>query len=79
MISAPPHALDDSGRYFSESAQKLCGQIALILGWRPPEFWDSTPHEIAIILSANDAQNIAPVDRAALEDLIQKDQNEGEK
>lgn len=73
MISAPPRVLDDSGRYFSENAQKTCGQIALILGWRPSEFWDSTPHEIAIILSANDTQNIVPVDRAVLDDLIQKE------
>ena len=75
MIYAPPYALYESGRYFSESAQKTCGQIALILGWRPSEFWDSTPHEIAIILSANGAQNIAPVDRAALDDLMEKDRS----
>ncbi len=77
MVSSQA-GLEDSERNFSANAQKLYGQIALLLGWRPAEFWDSTPHEIGTILSANDAQNIAPVDREALDHLILNDQNESE-
>lgn len=72
-------ALDERARYFSKNAQKLCGQMALLLGWRPAEFWDSTPQEIAIILSANDTQNTPPVDREALDHLMQIDQYNNEK
>ena len=72
-------ALDESAHFFSKSAQKLCGQMALILGWRPTEFWESTPHEIAIILSANQTQNITPVDRDTLNQLLQIEQSKGDK
>lgn len=65
---------DHDARSFSSNAQKLCGQIALLLGWRPSEFWDATPHEIGLILSANDAQNSAPIGRDALDHLLQLDQ-----
>lgn len=37
---------------FALSAQKLCGQCAVALGWRPHEFWASTPVELACVLNA---------------------------
>jgi hypothetical protein len=47
---------------FVEVATKLAGQTALLLGWRPNDFWNATPAELASILSAvsnaGDAANI---------------------
>ncbi len=69
---------DEVALYFADNAQKTCGQVAWLLGWRPAEFWESTPHEIAIILSVNDAQHVMPVDRAVLDDLMEKDRSHSE-
>jgi len=33
-----------------ECAAKLSGAAALLLGWRPGEFWESTPAELASAL-----------------------------
>ena len=43
---------------FSESARVLAGQPALLLGWRPPEFWAATPAELAAIFAVR--ASIAP-------------------
>ena len=37
---------------FADSALKLAGQTALLLGWRPDDFWNATPADLATILSA---------------------------
>jgi uncharacterized phage protein (TIGR02216 family) len=36
---------------FSEAAIKLAGHAALLLGWKPDDFWDATPAELACIVS----------------------------
>ena len=35
---------------FGSAATRLSGAAALLLGWRPWEFWDSTPAELASAL-----------------------------
>jgi hypothetical protein len=35
---------------FGEAAARLSSAAALLLGWRPGEFWDSTPAELALAL-----------------------------
>ena len=45
---------------FAASALQLAGQTALLLGWRPDDFWDATPAELATILVA-----LAPTGEAA--------------
>jgi Phage tail assembly chaperone protein, TAC len=45
---------------FADAAVQLCGQCALLLGWRPSEFWEATPAELACILDAVAAQVEAP-------------------
>lgn len=35
---------------FGEAAAKLAGAAAMLLGWRPADFWDSTPAELAAAL-----------------------------
>lgn len=37
---------------FADSALQLAGQTALLLGWRPDDFWNATPADIATILAA---------------------------
>ncbi|MDQ3139478.1 MAG: phage tail assembly chaperone [Pseudomonadota bacterium] len=45
----------------------MCGRAAL-LGWRPGEFWDATPAELALMLQPN-AGHDAPPDGATIEAL----------
>ena len=35
---------------FGEAAAQLCGIASTLLGWRPDEFWNATPAELAIAL-----------------------------
>lgn len=35
---------------FGEAATRLCGAAATLLGWRPREFWEATPAELAAAL-----------------------------
>ncbi len=37
---------------FAASASQLAGQTALLLGWRPDDFWNATPAELGVILAA---------------------------
>ncbi len=45
---------------FAQNAQKLCGFAALVLGWRPHEFWAATPAELACIMEAMKPQTGTP-------------------
>ena len=36
---------------FAAGARRLSGQAALLLGWRPDEFWAATPDELAATLA----------------------------
>lgn len=37
---------------FSQCAGLLAGKAAVLLGWRPDDFWNATPSELAGILTA---------------------------
>lgn len=37
---------------FCESAARLMGVAAMLLGWQPADFWAATPGELAAILTA---------------------------
>ncbi|HEX8573359.1 MAG TPA: phage tail assembly chaperone [Allosphingosinicella sp.] len=37
---------------FSERAARLAGLAGALLGWRPDEFWRSTPAELGAVLEA---------------------------
>ncbi len=54
---------------FAEAAARLAGVAAVLLGWRPDEFWRATPEELAGVLAALAGDEAAPVDGAALERL----------
>lgn len=57
---------------FADAAVQLCGQCALLLGWRPAEFWNATPAELACVLSAVAAHRDAPPDADAVKQLIEQ-------
>jgi hypothetical protein len=56
---------------FAEAARRLCGQCALLLGWRPAEFWDTTPAELACILGVLVSQTNGPPDAADMKNLME--------
>jgi hypothetical protein len=58
---------------FSVSARRLAGVAAILLGWRPHEFWPATPAEVADILNAMagaEATPIAPGDLQRLTEMF---------
>jgi Phage tail assembly chaperone protein, TAC len=56
----------------SVQALRLCGQCAVLLGWRPDDFWNATPAELAGILSAYAPQAGDTADGAVLCQLMQQ-------
>lgn len=60
---------------FAAAARTLAGQTALLLGWRPPEFWAATPAELAAIFAAK--AELAPpgVGRDDFTELLERDLN----
>lgn len=57
---------------FAYSAAKLSGQVALLLGWRPDEFWNATPAELDCILAAMAPEKNLPPDNAAITKLMER-------
>jgi hypothetical protein len=60
---------------FAAAARALAGQTALLLGWRPPEFWTATPAELAAIFAAK--ADLAPrgVVRNDFSELLERDRD----
>ncbi|MBL0925725.1 MAG: phage tail assembly chaperone [Sphingomonadaceae bacterium] len=56
---------------FADSATKLCGQCAMLLGWRPGEFWQTTPAELACIIEAASPQGAPPLDVGHVAELME--------
>jgi uncharacterized phage protein (TIGR02216 family) len=54
---------------FGGAAAQLCNAAAIVLGWRPDEFWNSTPAELALALQAPGAEG---PDRATIHALRQR-------
>jgi len=56
------------GERFGAGAARLCNAAAIVLGWRPDEFWNSTPAELALALQPPNAVGEAP-DAETIEEL----------
>ncbi|MEA3036024.1 MAG: hypothetical protein QOH04_1789 [Sphingomonadales bacterium] len=56
---------------FAEAASQLAGAAALLLGWRPVEFWSATPAELAAVLTAMRGEAAAALGRADFERLME--------
>lgn len=55
---------------FADASRLLAGMAARLLGWRPPEFWQSTPDELAASLSVPGDPVATPPSRAAVDALL---------
>jgi uncharacterized phage protein (TIGR02216 family) len=57
---------------FSQSAARLAGLAGALLGWRPEEFWRSTPAELGAVLEAMIGPVEAGASRADLARLMER-------
>ena len=57
---------------FSAAAQRLAGLVPRALDWRPHEFWEATPAELAAVL-LEDAAAPMPLGRAELAALMERE------
>jgi uncharacterized phage protein (TIGR02216 family) len=57
---------------FSEAAARLAGLAGALLGWRPDEFWRSTPAELGAVLEAMAGPGEAQASRADLSRLMER-------
>jgi uncharacterized phage protein (TIGR02216 family) len=56
---------------FGACAAQLCGAASAVLGWRPAEFWEATPAELAMAL--NFASSLGePLSAEAIDALRQR-------
>lgn len=53
---------------FGEAAARLSGVAAMLLGWRPDEYWNATPAELALALEPP-AGAAEPPDPQVIEEL----------
>lgn len=56
---------------FGEAAARLGSAASLLLGWRPDEFWNATPAELALAMTLDEAAGAAP-DAKTIEALRQR-------
>lgn len=60
---------------FAAGAARLAGHVPRLLGWRPGEFWDATPAELAAIITAFEPTGAAPLSRSELDHLLEQDRH----
>ena len=56
---------------FARAAGRLAHFSSALLGWRPNEFWDATPAELALAIAPPGEGGEAP-DRALVEALMER-------
>lgn len=57
---------------FTDAAFKLCGQSAMLFGWRPEEFWSATPAELECVLTALIPKCGSPPDSLAIQNMMEQ-------
>jgi uncharacterized phage protein (TIGR02216 family) len=57
---------------FADVAAQLAARTALILGWRPDDFWNATPAELLGILQAVAGGGDTPPSVDALHELMMR-------
>jgi uncharacterized phage protein (TIGR02216 family) len=55
---------------FADVAAQLAARTALILGWRPDDFWNATPAELQGILHALAGEGETPPSADAIHQLM---------
>ena len=62
---------------FAEAAAQWCGLSARLLGWRPDDFWNATPAELVMALTAPaDPGGAAPPTRETITRMMERDAHE---
>ena len=56
-------------------ALRLAGQIPRLLAWRPDDFWNATPAELAAIFAAEEQPGGTPLTRGELAALLEQDRH----
>ena len=62
-----------SAERFGTAALVLCSVAARALGWRPHEFWNATPAELAAALGLASRRDGQGIDRETLKRLMEHD------
>lgn len=57
---------------FAAGALRLAGFVARLLGWRPDDFWNATPAELAAILAPDAGETSSPLNRDDLQHLMEQ-------
>lgn len=60
---------------FAAGAGRLAGIVPRLLGWRPGDFWNATPAELAAIFTAEGEPGAAPLTRGELTALLEQDRH----
>lgn len=61
---------------FGPVAARLSGQMALLLGWPPAQFWSATPTELVSVLTAATPPAGAAPSRETINALLERE-NDG--
>ena len=56
---------------FARAATRLDGPSGALFGWRPGDFWNATPDELAALLTALDGEAPVPPDAGTLARLME--------
>ena len=60
---------------FAAGTTRLAGIVPRLLGWRPDEFWQATPAELAAIFAADEPPCGTPLSRSELDTMIERDRH----
>ena len=60
---------------FAAGAARLAGVIPRLLGWRPYDFWNATPAELAASFTATDEPGATPLSRGEFAALMEQDRH----
>jgi uncharacterized phage protein (TIGR02216 family) len=60
---------------FTENARRLSGLVPRVLGWPPDLFWNATPAELAAIFDWPEGHADAPLSRAELTRLMERERD----
>jgi hypothetical protein len=64
-----------SGETFAAGAARLAGLVPRLLGWRPVDFWSTTPAELAAIFTVTGEPGAASMTRGELAALLEQDRH----
>lgn len=58
---------------FGSGARRLSYVAARVLGWRPDEFWNATPAELAAALAPDAGPAARPLSRAEMQRMMEQE------